>query len=154
MKIYLKTVLLRFIKISSFIGGLCVPLCMRATVINLNFDVLFPMTWYQKGLESAINVWHLLAEVLKADTKAAHEQLPLDTIVCRLAFGQFCIEQMRSKNQQLRAEDSTYFVMVIDKIQSLLAMIIVMPAEYDRFQCVVDTLEKMKKTFNAATYTS
>ena len=143
MGIYITKMVMRHIKRSFLIIGLLVPIGIHAERIDLNFDALFPVTWYQKGLASTINVWHMIAQVLEAK----NVQLPLDLILGKLTFGQFCIEHMH-KEEKTDADDSAYFVMIVSKIRSLLAMIVVTPVMRDRADCLIEMLSKIQKTLD------
>jgi hypothetical protein len=131
------------IKSSFLIIGLLMPFGMHAERVDLNFDTLFPVTWYQKGLASTINVWHMIVQVLEEK----NAQLPLDVIQGKLAFGQFCLERMH-KEEQIHAEDSAYCLMIVSKIRSLLAMIVVTPIMRDRADCIIEMLDKIQKTLD------
>lgn len=130
-------------KINFLLLGLLMPLITHTAMVDLNFDNLFPVTWYQKGLASTINVWHTLVTVLETN----NEQLPLDAILGKLAFGHYCLECM-NKEEHVSAEDTAYFIAVIDKVRSLLAMIAVTPVMRDRADCIIDMLLTMHKTLD------
>ena len=119
------------------------PLGIHAAVIDLNFDSLYPETWYQKGLASTMSVWHVIMKNLEEH----NAQLPLDVILGKLVFGQFCVERMR-REEQIRPEDSTYFVMVMGQIQLLLATVVVTPVMRDRADCIIEMLIKIQKTLD------
>jgi len=127
-------------KITKYVMSLCLSFGMCAEQVELNFDALFPITWYEKGLVSTMHVWHMLIKMFEADTKV---QLPFDTLLAKLAFGQFCVQRMQHKEKPCN-DDINYFLMVVNKIQELLAMIEVMPLIRDHFDCVSDLLLKMK----------
>jgi hypothetical protein len=146
MEIIFKKKLLRCIKIAACIMSVCVSRGISADQISLNFNSLFPATWYQKGLESTVKVWHTIARSLENGSSADRKALLLDDVlVGRLAFGQFCVECMRNQDQQPLDEDVAYFVAVINKIKSLLTMMLVVPIQQDRMYCVATMLEKMQK---------
>ena len=114
---------------------------MYAERIDLNFDALFPTTWYEKGLASTMSVWHAMVQILEADN---NKPLPFDAILAKLVFGQFCVERMRQE-ERIGDEDSNYFMMVVAKIQDLLTMMVITPVMRDRFDCMVDLLLKIQK---------
>ena len=138
-----KKMVMQHIKSCFLMLGLLMPLGMHAAMVDFNFDALFPVTWYQKGLASTINVWHMIVQVLEAH----NGQLPLDVILGKLAFGQFCIERMH-KEEKTCAEDSAYFIMIVSKIQSLLAAVVVTPVMRDRADCLIDMLVTIQKTLD------
>jgi|SRR4030095_66163 len=145
MEAYLKKIVLQYLCGSFLMIGLCMPWRIDAELIELNFDTLFPVSWYQKGLVSIIRVWHIIAQVVET----RNEQLPLDLMLGTLAFGQFCIERIHTHDRCVsNNEDIMYGIMVVHKIQSLLAMVNVAPAMRDRADCIVDMLVKIEKNFN------
>ena len=143
METAIKKMVKQYIKISFLMIGLCLPCGMQAIPIDLNFDVLFPVTWYQKGLASTINAWHMIEQVLKVH----NGQLPLDMIVGKLAFGQFCLERMQQE-EQIGAEDSAYFIMLVNKLRFLLAPVVVTPVMRDHADCIIHMLSTLQKTLD------
>lgn len=125
---------------SCLLTGLQMSFGSHAAIVELNFDMLFPITWYQKGLASIINVWHMITQVLEANS----ELLPFDLILGKLAFGQFCFEHMQ-KEEQTHDEDRAYCIGVLSKVQSLLAPIVVTPAMRDRADCIGNILSDIQK---------
>jgi len=141
----LKKILMQYICVIFLMIGLSVSWRVNAALVDLNFDVLYPVSWYQKGLISIISVWHMIAQVVEGDS----EQLPLDVMLSTLAFGQFCIERIHTQGQCIRNnEDIMYGIMVVHKIQSLLAMVEIVSTMRDRADCILDILEKIEKKFN------
>ena len=138
----LKKILMRYICVVFLMIGLSLSWRINAELIELNFDVLYPVSWYQKGLISIISVWHMIAQVVEGHS----EQLPCDVMLGALAFGQFCIERIHTQDQCVsNNEDIMYGIMVVHKIQSLLAMVEIASTMRDRSDCVVDMLEKIEK---------
>ena len=116
--------------------------------INLSFDSLFPMTWYQKGLESSLFVWQTLINFFEKGNDRV--VLSFDLLLARLAFAQFCIKRMYQENNMQKADDMTYFVKVLNKVQKLLGMMMVTSGNYDFILCAEDMLQVMHKQLEAA----
>lgn len=147
MNINLKKIVLQCVKTMLFVFILQVMCVAQANQIDFNFDSLFPKTWYQKGLESTMRAWYTIIQVFEHDGQTDKKQLSFDdALLGRLAFGQFCIESMRNQEEQPVEEDITYFMIVVRKIQDLLAMMVVTPIVHDHIDCMASMLEKMHKT--------
>jgi hypothetical protein len=109
--------MMRSIKISSLIIFLC---SINITKANpLSFDSLFPVTWYQKSLESCLYIWQTLTTIPQggSKTKILYETLG------RLTFVQFCVNRMHQESEPYVADDIDYLLMVLYKIQQLLALV-------------------------------
>ena len=85
----------------------------------LSFDSLFPLSWYQKGLESSLYVWQTLTTMPQ---DSSHTKILYETLG-RLTFVQFCVNRMHQENERYVAEDIDYLLAVLYKIQQLLALI-------------------------------
>jgi hypothetical protein len=135
----------KYIK-NGYLNGLIFFLCSSSVIyafqINCSFNHLFPMTWYQKGLESSLYVWHTLSELFEKNDGLA---LPYDLLLGKLVFTQFCVDSMIQEGVVCMPEDSAYFAMVLDKIQSLLALIIVTEKTYDFIACARSILCSIQK---------
>lgn len=145
MKIIGQKKLLHGLKISFFMIAILFSYGIQAGQAIFNFDSLFPKTWYQKGLESTIKVWSVIAHVLEVEGVqgvAKQQMLSDDGLLGSLAFGQFCIRCMRNQEQPLEG-DLDFFVSVVDKIQLLLPMIGVTPGLKDRIDCMISMIKKM-----------
>jgi len=141
----LKKILMRYICVVFLMIGLSASWRVNAELVDLNFDVLYPVSWYQKGLISIISVWHMIAQVVEGHS----EQLSCDVMLGKLVFGQFCIEHIHTQDQCVsNNEDIMYGIMIVHKIQSLLAMVEITSTMRDRADCMVDILEKIEKKFN------
>lgn len=134
--------------ISFLIIVCCTSSIIKAYQINLSFDSLFPMTWYQKGLESSLFVWQTLVSIFDKSSDGA--LLSFDSLLARLAFAQFCINRMRQDNMPCIADDNAYFVMVLNKVQNLLGMVVVTPINHDLVICAEDMIQTMRKQLSLA----
>ena len=113
-------------------------LCYSSVTINayqvdLSFDSLFPMTWYQKGLESSLSVWQILIDFFEKSSDGT--ALSFDSLLAKLTFAQFCINHMYQEGTPCAADDNAYFVMVLNKIQQLLRHVIITPKNHDFVLC-------------------
>jgi hypothetical protein len=136
MKKYIKSRGLSFLVIF-----LCASSIIKAHQINLSFDSLFPMTWYQKGLESSLYAWQLLVEACGNNEVA----LPFDVLISRLALAQFSINRMLQEKVACAPEDITYLVAVLSKVQSLVATIVVTHQTQDFVDCATDMIGSMQQ---------
>ena len=116
---------------------------VQAYKVDLSFDSLFPMTWYQKGLESSLYVWHSLINVFEKDLDGS--LLSVDLLLSRLAFAQFCINRMNQEGKPCIADDSAYFATVLYKVKQLLTMIVITPKNHDFVLCAEDMIQTMEQ---------
>ena len=135
-------------RVFRLIMGCVTFFCCRSSMIsayqvNFSFDSLFPMTWYQKGLESSLQVWQALINVFEKSDDAA--TLSFDLLLGRLAFSQFCINRMHKENKSEISEDNVYFKNVLNKIQQLLAVVTITPKTEDFVECAEDMLQVMQQ---------
>lgn len=131
------------ITLSCMIICCCISTTIKAYQINLSFDSLFPMTWYQKGLESSLHVWQSLVTVFEQSSDGT--TLSFDILLGRLAFAQFCINRMHQENKPSFADNNTYFKNVLYKIHQLLGLVIITPKTEDFVLCAEDILEDMQR---------
>jgi len=116
---------------------------LLAHQITISFDSLFPVTWYQKGLESCLYVWQALSDVFIRNGDG--ELLSCDILLGRLVLAQFCIQRMTQENVACLPEDSAYLVSVLNKVQGLLAMILITQKTEDFVLCAGDMIASMQK---------
>ena len=122
---------------------LCTSSKIEAYQVDLSFDSLFPVTWYQKGLESSVYVWQTLINVFDKSTDGA--TLSFDLLLGRLAFAQFCINRMNQERMPCITDDSVYFASVLNKVQQLLALVVITSKTHDFVVCAEDMIQAMQK---------
>jgi hypothetical protein len=116
---------------------------INAQQMNISFDSLFPMTWYQKGLESSMYVWSLLLDVFEKKSDAA--SLSFDTLLSRLAFAQFCVNRMNQDRSLAAVQDTVYFARVLHKVKSLLDAVSISAQTHDFVLCADDLISQMQQ---------
>jgi hypothetical protein len=121
----------------------CISSIINAYQVNLSFDSLFPMTWYQKGLESSLSVWQALMSAF--DKNSDEALLSFDLLLGRLAFAQFCINRMNCEGTPCIAGDSAYFSAVLHKVKQLLTAVVITPKTHDFILCADDMIQAMEK---------
>jgi|GEM_PF-1714450 hypothetical protein len=121
---------------------------VQASQVHLSFDSLFPMTWYQKGLESSLAVWQSLITVFEKNSDGA--LLSIDLLLSRLAFSQFCINRMHQEDMPCIPDDSAYFAAVLHKVKQLLSLIVITPKTHDFVLCADDMIQMMQQKLNVA----
>ncbi|HSC24818.1 MAG TPA: hypothetical protein VLB80_01205 [Candidatus Babeliales bacterium] len=142
MKKKFKNFYIRLVTIGFFII-LFTSSCTKTYQMNFLFDYIFPMTWYQKGLESSMHVWQALANVF--DSSSDELLLSFDSMLGRLAFTQFCINRMYQEDISCISGDKTYFIAVLDKVKQLLALVVITPKTQDFLLCADDMIQSMQK---------
>lgn len=108
--------------------------------VSLSFDSLFPISWYQKSLESLLYVWQVLIQAYENDSA-----LPFDAMLSKLALAQFAINRMMQNGDVVLPEDMAYLKMVGSKICGLMGTIIVTPQTTDMISCVNEMLLSIQK---------
>ena len=104
--------------------------------ITVTFDSLFPPTWYQKGLEAVIYVWHTLADGCKSNKVLDRR----DSVLAKLAFAQFYINHMLQDGAGCLPDDKAYLGAVLNKIKELIGLV----NEDEEFvECVGEMVEGM-----------
>jgi hypothetical protein len=121
----------------------CTSSAIKAYPVSLSFDSLFPKTWYQKGLESSMHVWQSLINVFEKSSDGA--SLSFDLLLGRLAFAQFCINRMSQEGTPCFADDSAYFVAVLNKMKQLLGLVVITSKTHDFVLCAEDMIQAMEK---------
>jgi len=121
----------------------CASSKIEAYQVDLSFDSLFPTTWYQKGLESSVYVWQTLINVFDKSSDGA--TLSFDLLLGRLAFAQFCINRMNQERMSCIEDDSVYFASVLNKVQQLLALVVITSKTHDFVVCAEDMIQAMQK---------
>jgi len=134
--------------ISVLIVICCTSSIIKTYQVNLSFDSLFPMTWYQKGLESSLFVWQTLVNIFDKSSDGA--LLSIDLLLARLAFAQFCINRMYQESVPRIEGDNAYFVMVLNKVRNLLDMVVVTSINHDFVLCAEDMIQTMQKQLSSA----
>ncbi len=132
MEIYIKKMVM---------SGLCFSSIMQAEQREFNFDVLFPITWYQKGLGSIIHAWYMVAQI----SEKHEDQVLFDILLGKLIFSQFCFERLFQDGHSTNSEDIVYAIMVVHKTQSLLTDTTTVSVMRDRIECIMDMLLKIEK---------
>ena len=116
----------------------CSATVTQTTSIDLSFDSLFPMTWYQKGLEASLYVWQTLVDSIHKTSDAT--SLSCDLLLGRLAFAQFCINRMQQMNEPAVDDDIAYFATVAHKIQQLCSLVVITSKTEDFIACADDMI--------------
>lgn len=123
---------------------------LQAYQVTLSFDSLFPITWYQKGLEASLHVWQELVDIF--NNNGNDDALSYDSLLGKLVFAQFCVNRMIQENGECVPEDISYFVTVLNKLQSLLAMVVVTSKTEDFILCAVDMIQSTLSVLSSLTY--
>lgn len=113
--------------------------------LNVPFDSLFPMTWYQKGLEASLSVWQKLIHCAENNIDP---QVSSNELLGLLARTLFCIDRMKQEGVVCMAEDKDYFVEVMNTIKNLISVIVITPGNEDFILCAQGMiLDIQQKTF-------
>jgi len=122
---------------------ICVATSSFVRCSTLSFNTLFPATWYEKGLNSTISVWHKVCNVLD-NKNEIHVIEELDIILGRFAFAYFCLEKMHQNKQSVMDEDIIYFANLLHRIEDRLSTEGVDAVYQDRIDCLIRVVAMMK----------
>ena len=111
--------------------------------LNTTFDSLFPMTWYQKGLEVSLSVWQALIHFFEMNDNSP---LSLDELLGKLARTQFYINRMQQ--EAVLDEDKNYFGKVLDNIQHLVDMMVITQDNEDFILCAQGMIVNLHKSLH------
>jgi len=104
---------------------------MNAT--TLSFDILFPMTWYEKALHTLTSIWHTMQES------------DIDVIMGKCAFTCFCVKKMRQTKQHIIPDDIMYFSEMLQSLEQRIIFLFSSESEEDKDKCmcVQDIINRM-----------
>lgn len=124
------------------IWGITVSLNMYGA--TLSFNSLFPASWYEKGLNATIFVWHKVCSVI--DEKTDHDTETFDIILGRFAFAHFCLEKMYQNKQCVIDEDVMHLATLLHKIENQLIAHAVTFTDKERLACLARMVTRMKQS--------
>ncbi len=103
---------------------------------SFSFDNAFPLvSWYEKGLNAAIIVWHGIDSAKN-----------IDVIIGKCAFARFCFEKMIEDKQQVIDEDIDYCLSLIYSIEEKVAYYYDENGDnYDQQACLKQILLSIKQ---------
>jgi len=104
------------------------------------------MTWYEKGLNATMGLWHkVTAEV---DTNNTHgscvAEESVDILLGKCIFAYFCLEKMRQSKQRIITQDSDYFLSLIDRLEQEVALCCWEQEQEDQLICLEQLIATMK----------
>lgn len=112
---------------------------------TLSFNSLFPATWYEKGLNATIFVWHKMCSII--DEKAENQNMEtFDIILGRFAFAHFCLEKMYQNKQCVIDEDIMHLATLLHKLENQLIVHVVNSHNQERLACLARMVARMKKS--------
>jgi len=130
------------IKIIWLLLFFCINIPHKNYGIMVSFDVLFPMTWYEKGLNATIFLLHKISS-LSSQKKSI--QKSLDIILGKCIFAYFCFEKMSHNKQQIIDEDVMYLVSLLQAIENDVAQYECNNEYEDHMMCLENIIVMMKK---------
>lgn len=112
----------------------------------VTFDSVFPVTWYQKCLETSLSVWQALVQAFE---KNDGTEIHFYELLGKLVFAQFCINWMVKEGVVCLPEDSAYLGVVLNKVRGLVDMIVVDDENNDVILCIHDVIVSIEQQLNA-----
>jgi hypothetical protein len=117
-------------------------LAVQTYPITISFDSLFPATWYQKGLEASLSVWHILVQAFEKNDASG---MAFDQLLGKLVFVQFCVNRMQQEGVVCLPEDVAYLGSVLNKIKELVDVFGGMQENEDFILCVYEIILSIEK---------
>jgi hypothetical protein len=112
---------------------------------TLSFNSLFPATWYEKGLNATIFVWHKVSSAIDEKADDYNREI-FDIILGRFAFAHFCLEKMYQNKQCVIDEDIMHLATLLHKLENQLVMNAVSPNNQERLACLARMVARMKQS--------
>lgn len=107
----------------------------------LSFDLLFPLLWYEKGLQSTMNCMHKVDVLMHETMSQVDQTVYFDSAIGNLAFAHFCIMRIQYVVVQ---EDIVYFSSLLDHLDLLLGKILTYSHNHDQVACLKNILHTMQ----------
>lgn len=117
---------------------------------SLLFDTLFPVFWYEKGIQATMKAISLLRSLANADS--AHPQLEpcLTTVIGHLAFAHFCVVSM-NKDVRPIDEDIIYFSRLLHQLDPVVSAILCVRRAHDQLGCLMLIMDAMHEQLQVDT---
>jgi hypothetical protein len=116
---------------------------IRSHPINISFDQLFPVGWYQKTMQSLAVVWHILTDTLHSRD---HAQLfPMNSILAQLALARFYSGRIAQEKVVLIDEDREHVRNMVHKVKEMVDRIVVGENNEDFIECVNEFLGEIEE---------
>lgn len=115
--------------------------------IQLSFDSLFPLSFFEQALRATMQVWH----ILKDENFTSNQQCTTmyDQMLGQLTSAHFCLKQMYSTNQAVHGEDMRYLHALLQEVKhGIMAHETDLPDQ--RVVCMVSVIEKMQRILTQA----
>ena len=110
--------------------------------VTLSFDTLFPMTWYEKGVNATIFVLNKMR--LFYGQEQCDEESFFDVILGKCLFAYFCFAKMSHSKKPLIEEDITYVTFLVDTLENYVKHIEYNHEYKDHKQCLESIIIHMK----------
>ena len=107
---------------------------------SFQLDSLYPKTWYAKATENCVQVWGALDQLTHKQQSPARS---IDRAIGQLVFAQSCLDQVKKDQEPPTQEHVHYLSRVIGTIADRSHML--KKGDVDRFNCLKERIEKMKK---------
>lgn len=145
MKNYVKNVIMHGMSLNYLFALCCMLLSLNMCGATLSFNSLFPATWYEKGLNATIFVWHKVCSII--DEKADEQNIEtFDIILGRFAFAHFCLEKMYQNKQCVIDEDIMHLATLLHKLENQLIVHAVSSHDQERLACLARMVARMKQS--------
>jgi hypothetical protein len=121
---------------------LCLIISQKNYSATLSFDTLFPMTWYEKGLNATVFVLNKIR--LFCEQEQCAEELFFDVILGKCLFAYFCFEKMSHSKKPLIEEDITYVTFLVNTLENYVTHIEYNHEYEGHKQCLENIIIQMK----------
>lgn len=113
-------------------------------VKQLNFDSLYPKSWYAKATENCVQVWGTLDQLSQKKITVARQSFQyIDRAIGQLVFAQSCLEHMTRGKSQPSVENIHYLSRVVGTIADRYHRL--PQIDEDRLDCLKNRILKVQK---------
>lgn len=151
MKNYSKNVTTSRIVVYCFFILCSMVISLDMYAAELSFNSLFPATWYEKGLNATIFVWHKVQSVIDEKVDNQNRET-FDIVLGRFAFAHFCLEKMYQNKQCVIDEDIMYLAMLLHKLENELIVNAVSVHDQERLACLSRMVARMKQSLHCSSF--
>ena len=109
---------------------------------QIQFDSLYPKTWYTKATENCVQVWGSLDQLLHKPF-ATQSHSSLERAIGQLVFAQSCFDRIKYDRIPPSVDHLYYLSRVIGTIADHTTQM--NHGDEDRMHCLKNRIEKMKK---------
>jgi hypothetical protein len=118
---------------------------VSCTISAVSFDELFPVSWYEKVLNSTTSAWGMIS---KHDPLSLLTTKDLTVLIGQCAFAAFCVDSMQN-DQCVSSEDKEYLKSLLYRIKNRLATHAIENQKKDYIHCLEQIIIAMDRNLHS-----